>query len=128
MASSAPNKQLAARAAAILTTAEVAATALDLNKSYGSNVTASLDFTIGSLTNVTVRHYVSIDGTTYYPIVVDGGTVMSEVLTASSTRAYVMPSLAGWKYYRMTLQGSGTATSSTASITYRYLAAGTQGG
>ncbi len=128
MASSAPNKQLAARAAAILTTGEVAATALDLNKTWGSFVTASLDFTIGSLTNVTVRFYASIDGSTYYPLVANGGTLMTEVLTASSTRAYVMSSLAGWKYFRMSLQGSGTTTSSSATITYRYLAAGTQGG
>ncbi len=128
MASSAPNKQLAARAAAVLTTGEVAATALDLNKTWGSFVTASLNFTLGSLTNVTVRFYVSIAGSTYFPIVADGGTLMTEVLTANSTRVYTMQSLAGWKYFRMSLQGSGTVTSSSAAITYRYLAAGTQGG
>lgn len=126
MASSASNKQFVARSAAILTTGEVAASAFDLNKSWGSTVTVDLDFTKGSLTDVTIRFYASIDGTTYKPIAVNGGTLMTEALSANATRCYVVPSLAGWKFFRVSLQGSGTTTSSSATVSYRYLAVGTQ--
>jgi hypothetical protein len=126
MASSGPNKSQIGRAAAILTTAEVAGSALDLNKAWGGQVTVELDFTLGSLTNVTARFYVSTDGTTYRPIAV-GASLLTEVLTATATRCYVLPSLVGWKFFRVSLQGSGTTTSSTATVTYRYLAAGSQG-
>jgi hypothetical protein len=125
MASSAPNKSVAARAAAILTTSEVAATALDLNDTFGANVTVDLSFTIGSLTNVIARFYASSDGVTYKPIAI-GGTVMTETITASAQRCYVMPSLAGWKYFRVSLQGTGTVTSSSAAVTYRYQKRGSQ--
>jgi hypothetical protein len=125
MAASAPNKTFNARAAAILTTAEVAATAFDLNNAFNSTVTVDLSFTAGSLTNVTVRFYASHDGTTYKAIAV-AGALVAEVLTASAERCYVMPALAGWKFFRVTLQGSGTTTSSSATVTYHYLQAGSQ--
>lgn len=125
MASQAPNKSLAARAAAILTTGEVAATALDLNEAWGSRVSVFLDFTIGSLTNVVVRFYVSMDGTTYYPIAA-GSAVMTETVSATATRAYAPEGLVGWKWFRVSLQGTGTVTSSTATLTYRYLRRGSQ--
>jgi hypothetical protein len=127
MASSAPNKSAVGRAAAILTTGEVAGAAFDLNNAWGSSITVDLSFTIGSLTNVTNRFYVSMDGTTYDPIAVNGGTTMSEALTASAERCYIIPQIAGWKYFRVTMQGSGTTTSSTANFTYRYLRRGSQG-
>lgn len=125
MASSAPNKALLARAAAVLTTGEVAGASLDLNFTYSSQVTVDLSFTLGSLTNVVVRFYVSMDGTTFVPINV-AGTLMNETLTASATRAYTMPHLSGWKFFRATVQGSGTVTSSSCTFTYRYLAQGSQ--
>lgn len=125
MASQAPNKSLAARAPAILTTGEVAATALDLNEAWGSHVTVFLDFTIGSLTNVVVRFYVSMDGTNYYPIAA-GSAVMTETVTATATRCYAPASLAGWKWFRASVQGTGTVTSSSATLTYRYLRRGSQ--
>lgn len=125
MASAAPNKSLIGRAAAILTTGEVAGSSLDLNATYASQVTVDFSFTLGSLTNVTVRFYVSMDGSTFVPINVSG-TAYSEVLTATSTRAYSLPSLAGWKFFRASVQGSGTTTSSSCTYTYRYLAQGTQ--
>jgi hypothetical protein len=126
MASQAPNKSLAARAAAILTTGEVAATALDLNEAWGSHVSVFLDFTIGSLTNVIVRFYVSMDGTNYYPVSA-GSAVMTETVTATATRAYVPTgSLCGWKWFRASVQGTGTVTSSSATLTYRYLRRGSQ--
>lgn len=125
MASSAPNKSLVARAAAILTTGEVAATAFDLNKAWGSTVNVALDFTLGSLTNVIVRFYASADGTTYVPIS-DGTALLTETLTATATRVYAVPALVGWKNFRVTLQGTGTTTSSSATVTYRWLQRGSQ--
>lgn len=126
MASSAPNKAFAARAAAILTTGEVAASSFDLNNAFDSQVTVDLSFTLGSLTNVIVRFYASSDGVTYKQIAVNGGTLMTETLTASAERCYVVPPLAGWKQFRITLQGTGTVTSSSATATYRYLRRGSQ--
>ena len=125
MASSAPNKAFAARAAAVLTTGEVAAAALDLNEAWGSNVSVQLAFTLGSLTNVIVKHYVSMDGTAYVPVA-SGTAVQTETITADATRAYSLTGLGGWKFYRATLQGTGTVTSSSATLTYRYLRRGSQ--
>lgn len=126
MASGSPNKALVARAAAILTTAEVAGSVLDLNESFGSLITVQLDFTLGSLTNVTLRFYVSMDGTNFYPVTADTGALMTEVVTATATRCYSPSNLAGWKYFRASIQGSGTVTSSSATLTYRYLRRGSQ--
>ena len=126
MSSSSPNKSLVGRAAAILTTGEVAGAALDLNSAWGSLVTADLSFTLGSLTNVTVRAYASVDGVTYDPVTTDDGTAWSVVLTGSAERCYNFRSLAGWKFFRLSLQGSGTTTSSSADYTYRYLRRGSQ--
>lgn len=113
------NKAQNGRTAAILTTGEVAGTAFDLLRAKDRRVTVDLTFTIGSLTNVIVRFYASMDGTTYDPINVDG-TTLTETLTASAERCYVLPPLMGWKFFRASLQGTGTATSSTAQFTYRY--------
>lgn len=126
MASASPNKVLAARAAAILTTGEVAGAALDLNEAYASRVTVQLDFTLGSLTNVIARFYVSMDGTTYVPVSAPTGALMTETVTATATRCYSVGALGGWKFFRATLQGTGTATSSTATLNYRYLRRGSQ--
>jgi hypothetical protein len=126
MANSSPNKAFNARAAAILTTGEVAASAMDLNDAWGSRVTCFLDFTLGSLTNVIVRFYASMDGTTYCPVTADTGAVATETITATATRAYTLGNLAGWKFFRASVQGTGTVTSSSATLTYRYLRRGSQ--
>jgi len=107
------------RASAILTTGEVAGTALSLIGIRGQLVTVDFSFTIGSLTNVTVKFYGSMDGTTYDPINVYG-TAMQEVLTASAERCYIVPALPGWKWFRVSVQGSGTATNSLCTFTYRW--------
>lgn len=125
MASSNSNVSYPGRTAAILTTGEVAGTALDLNNAHESHCTVGLSFTIGSLTNITVRFYASMDGTTYDPIYVNGATI-AEVLTASAERCYVMPALPGWKFFRVSVQGSGTTTSSTCNFAYRMLRKGSQ--
>lgn len=126
MASAAPNKSVVARAAAILTTGEVAAATLDLNETHDYQVSVQLDFTKGSLTSAAVKHYVSADGATWYPLYDAAGNAATESLSADGTRCYVFPSLAGWKSFRTTIQGSGTVTSSSATIVYRYGRRGSQ--
>lgn len=126
MANGAPNKVFSARAAAILTTAEVAAAALDLNETWGDHVSVQLDFTLGSLTNVIVRFYASMDGVNYYPIASGTGALSTETITATATRCYAIPQPMGWKFFRASLQGTGTVTSSSAALSYRYLRRGTQ--
>lgn len=129
MASNAPNKSLAARASAVLTTGEVAATRIDLNECWGGIVTVQADFTIGMLTNVILKFYASMDGTNYYAIQANVAAAAAEVatLTASGTPVFAMPSLAGWKFFRVTAQGTGTVTNSLLALTYRYLRRGSQG-
>jgi hypothetical protein len=107
------------RAAAILTTGEVAGTALDLSVTKDHAVTVTVDFTIGSLTNVVLRFYASMDNSTYDLIYI-GGVATTNTLTATDTVTVVMPSLAGYKFFRASAQGTGTVTSSSATITYRY--------
>jgi hypothetical protein len=118
-------RSLAGRAAAILTTGEVAGAALDLAQVHDSQISVDLAFTLGSLTNVIVRFYASMDGTTYDPVY-NGGTAITETLTASGERCYLLPALPGWKKFRVTVQGTGTVTSSSAAFTYRWLRKGSQ--
>ncbi len=128
MASAAPNKSVAARASAVLTTGEVQADELDLNETFSSLVTAHISFTLGSLTNCTFRFYASPDlssSGTYYPVKTMGGGVTNLVLTGD-TEVIESFSLPGMKWFRVSAQGSGTVTSSLAAITYRYLRRATQ--
>lgn len=115
------------RAAAILTTGEVAGATLNLQttKPHESSLTVDIDFTVGSLTNGVFRFYASMDGTTFDLIYV-GGTSSAVTLTADDTIAVTMPSLAGYKYFRASVQGNGTVTSSSAAFTYRWLRRGSQ--
>jgi hypothetical protein len=114
-------KSKVGRASAVLTTGEVAGAALDLDLCKDKQVTIDLSFTLGMLTNITARFYGSMDGTTYdllADLSVPGTS--SVVLTASTERIYIMPPLPGIKWFRVSLQGSGTVTSSLADFTYRY--------
>lgn len=121
MASSTPNKAIVARAAAVLTASEVACAPFDLNNAWASKVNVQLDFTLGSLTNAIVKHYVSADGVTWMPFGVADDTV-----TTSGSKGYSFANLAGWKWYRASLTGTGTVTGSSAAVTYRYLKRGSQ--
>jgi hypothetical protein len=119
-------KALLGRASAVLTTGEVAGAALDLELAKDKRVIVDLSFTLGMLTNATARFYGSMDGTTYDLIgdlAVPGTS--SVVLTANTERLYTMPPLFGVKWFRVSLQGSGTVTSSLADFTYRYERRGT---
>lgn len=107
------------RAAAILTTGEVAGTALDLSVTKDHIVSVNIDFTIGSLTDCAFRFYASMDGTTYDLIYI-GGVASTLTLSATDTVAVVMPVPAGYKFFRASAHGNGTVTSSSATITYRY--------
>lgn len=125
MASSANNETFVARAAAILTTGEVAGTSFDLNNAWGAKVAVQVDFTLGSLTNEVVRFYVSNDGTNFYTLYGPSGAVLTQTLTASA--AITIPVQAvGWKFLRVSCQGTGTVTSSSSTITLRYLRRGSQ--
>lgn len=106
------------RAAAILTTGEVFGTALDMANTVDGRVTVDLTFTIGSLTNVIVKFYGSADDITYDPLA-NGIAVLTETLTASAERMYVI-SAPGVRYFKASVQGTGTVTSSTCAYVYRY--------
>lgn len=106
------------RAAAILTTGEVDGSTFDLTKVARSSMALKFDFTLGSLTNCTLRFYGTVNGTTWYPMQDIGGNV-SYTLTANTTRifAFVAP---GVKQFKASVQGSGTTTSSSAAFDYLY--------
>ena len=125
MASQAPNQTLAARASAVLTTGEVAATRMDVNEACNGVINVQIVFTLGMLTNCTFRYMVSMDGTTYYPIKSLGAGVASVVPTADSTYVETF-NAAGYKWFRVSAQGSGTVTSSLAAIDYRWHKRGSQ--
>jgi hypothetical protein len=118
-------KKQAARAAAILTTGEVAANAFLTEKSDNGALTVELKFTIGSLTNVIVKFYGSADGTNYYAVN-EPYVGLSETLTGSVNKYYTFPALPGLKRFRVSLTGTGTATNSTATVNYYYFQRGSQ--
>lgn len=126
MGSSALNRSLAARAAAILTTAEVAASALDINDAaVGTRVLVDIAFTLGSLTNVILRAYVSMDGSTWQVLGdAAANTANAATLTADNTSMWSLPLPTGAKFFRVTAQGTGTVTSSSLALTYRYVRRG----
>jgi hypothetical protein len=109
---------LVGRAAAVLTTSEVAGALLDLSLSFDNSFSVELDFTIGSLTNVVVRFYGSADGATWRPLS-NGTAVLTETITATASR-YYMARLSGVRYVYVSVQGTGTVTSSSCTFTYRY--------
>ena len=117
-------KKQSARAAAILTTSEVAATRIQMGVTHENEVTLDLSFTLGSLTNCIVRFYASEDGTTYKSVSDIGGAI-SYTLTADTERAFTFK-LPGWSFFRATSQGTGTVTGSSATLLYRYNQKGSQ--
>jgi len=108
------------RAAAILTTAEVDGDDVLLDQFDGGNVGVQVSFTIGSLTNVVLRPYVSMDASTWLQLSGDSGALIAPTLTASATTALRF-ACAGWKYFKLSAQGTGTVTSSSLAFSYRGL-------
>lgn len=117
--------QVAGRTAAILTTGEVSAPTLQVGDAYAGQFGVEVNFTLGSLTDVTVRFYVSSDNATWR-LFADSRGNDTYALAANSSKAYQFQA-AGWKYFKHSFQGSGTVTSSSASSTYRMLRRGSQG-
>lgn len=110
------SKQAVARAAAILTNSLVGATAFLANKAADGRLTVQADFTKGSLTNVILTPQVSDDNTNWYDVT-DPGTL---TLTADGTKSLTFP-IAGWKWARVGATGTGTLTSSSLTLKYRWL-------
>lgn len=115
-----------ARASAILTTGEVAGATLDLTNTHDSRVTVTAGFTIGSLTNVILRAYASQDGTTWDLCYSEAGLATVVTLAASDTISLTLPQLSGYKFARVTAQGTGTVTNSLLVLTYNWLRKGSQ--
>lgn len=113
------------RASAVLTTGEVSGASLRLDDVWGGEVVTQFSFTLGMLTNVTLRAYVSMDGSTWFQLSDDDGSVWSTVPTADRTGA-VIHHCAGWKFFKMSAQGSGTVTNSLLDFTHRFLKVGSQ--
>jgi hypothetical protein len=120
------DRHQAARASAILTGAEVAASTLDLTKVHDSRVTVTAAFTVGSLTNCIIRAYASQDGSTWDLAYDSNGNACVVTLTASDTISIALPCLSGYKFARVTAVGTGTATSSLLALTYNWLRKGSQ--
>lgn len=125
MASSAYNKAFAVREAAILTTGEVNGTSFDLNNANNSEVVAEISFTLGSLTNGIFRVYASVDGTNFFKLTDSSGAAIALTLTASNSLAVPLRA-GGFKFLRISVQGTGTVTSSSATVNLRYLRRGAQ--
>ena len=125
MASRASDRSFTARAAAILTTGEVAGATFDLNETAGSAALVNIAFTIGSLTNVVVRFYVSDDNTNFTTLFGATGAALTQTLTATQTIS--IPVWApGKPFLRVSCQGTGTVTSSSATVTISYDRRGSQ--
>lgn len=124
MASSSPNKNFVVRSAAVLTNSEVKGNNFDLNNAWGGEVSIQVDFTLGSLTNVIIKFYVSMDGSTWYDLKDYSGN-NSYTVTASQTTAYAAAAM-GWKFFTVGVTGTGTVTSSSIATQLHYLRRGTQ--
>lgn len=116
------NKSFSGRAAAVLTTGEVAGATFDVDKAARAEHVLDFSFTLGSLTNVILRFFGSVDGVTWDPIQDTSGNV-SYTLTASTERMFVF-NQPGVKNFRASVQGTGTVTSSSCAFTHRYRALG----
>lgn len=114
-------RSLVGRAAAILTTGEVAGTTLNLLTSNIADMRLCVDISlaIGSLDNAAFRFYASVDGTNFDLIYV-GGTASTITLNADANICVAIPPLVGYKYFRVSVQGTGTPTNSSAAFTYRW--------
>lgn len=123
MASTSFNKAPTLRSAAILTTSEVMSSDLAVNNASHSRVNVHVSFTKGSLTSALFSFYVSQDGSTYVPITDLGGTGVSESLSASTEKVYSFD-CTGWAFFAVGVTGTGTVTSSSATVTAHYLRRG----
>ncbi len=107
------------RAALILTTGAVATAIIPVNQTLDGWLMVYCNFTIGSLTNATFTPQVTYDGTNWFNLTDPG------VLTLTATGLSAFPcNCLGAKQFRVLVQGSGTVTSSSATVTFGYRIAG----
>lgn len=124
MASSSANRTLVVRAAAILTNSEVKSAAFDLNQTDGASCVLRLQFTKGSLTNGLFKFYASDDGTTWSTLE-DGAGNLLRTFTADADQCITLFA-PGKKFLAVGVTGTGTVTSSSATVTAQWLRRGSQ--
>jgi len=108
----------AGRTAAILTNAEVFGTDCDLSSSLDGRVTVDFSLTIGSLTSCTVKAYAG-SAATPTDLLYQNGLAQTYSFTGSVEAALAF-NVPGCRYFRISVEGVGTATNSTCNFTYRY--------
>lgn len=109
------SKTFTVRAAAILTSSEVAGTTFANTLSYNGMVSVYIQLTIGSLDAATFYFYVSRDnGTTWVPLRLSDGT--TSVSFSEDTNIAIPVNVNGWTTMKVGTLGEGTATSSTATV------------
>ena len=113
------------RASLVLTNAEVAAASLDLTKCHDGKFTCTAGFTIGTLTNVILRTYVSQDGTTWDLAYNASGLAAVVTLTATDTIS-IQVDQPGYLFARVTAEGTGAVGGSLLVLTYNWLRKGSQ--
>lgn len=116
-------KHLTARAAAATTTGEVAAFAWPCDNADNGALTVDWRHTRGTAETVTIRFYVTYDGTNWVAVSSDY-TGSSEALTTTANNLYRFSSLPGAKFFRCSIQSDGTTSSAT--IYYYWFQRGSQ--
>ena len=113
------------RAAAILTSSYVAGTVIGPTTSgtpaLRNQLNVLLKFTIGSLTSAEVKIEYSNDGTTYFQDTfeaISGGTSTLSLgnYTFASTGNYIISVPIKFNYIKISVKGTGTATSSSMTV------------
>ena len=116
-------KTMTGRAAAVTTTGEVASRAWSCDNSDNGAITVDLRHTRGGSETVTIRFYVSYNGTDYV-LVTDDANGSSEAHTTSVNKLYCFSALPGAKFFRCTIQSDSTVSSET--IYYYWFQRGSQ--
>lgn len=109
---------LVGRADAIPTNAEVFGADLDLHNAVNQEGTVDFAFTLGSLTNCILRFYAGPAAAPTNPLHLDG-IKQEYTITATSSGSFAFR-CPGSRYFRASVEGTGTVTDSSASFTYRY--------
>lgn len=107
------------RAAAVLTNSAVGSSPIAVGATLDGFIGVQIDFTLGSLTNGLFDPQVSNDGTNWYSLTTPG--VLT--LTANGTKAFNVCAK-GFKLFRVAVTGTGTVTSSSATVQCGYQVAG----
>ena len=109
---------LVGRAAAILTNGVVYGADLDLQNAINQEGTVDFTFTLGSLTNCILRFYAGPSAAPTDPLYLDG--VIQEYTLTASTEGCFAFRCPGSRYFRASVEGTGTVTDSSVAFVYRY--------